>query len=584
MPAIRTRSLVWSLAALALAGIGHAADGKAMQRSAPLAFSQNALPFDAATVEHLLNRAGFGATAADIDAALALGREAFLEKLFHGFAPDGERFEVVEPDRPGPAERRAMDEEMRRQTFQRIRREDNRQLIEFAGWWVDEMVASRHPLRERMVLFWHGFFTSSAKDVKNGRAMIRQNELFRTHALGSYADLLRAIPRDPAMLVYLNNDKNTKSAPNENLARELMELFSLGEGNYGEQDVKEAARALTGAGARDGRYVFQRRQHDDGQKTVLGVTGPLDGAAVVEILLDQEACARWVAGKLLEHFEGRVPSKARLESYAKTLRDAEYRIEPLLRRLFDDPEFYSAEVVGQRITGPIEFLVGNCRRLGVLPPGAVISAGAGLIGQQIFGPPSVKGWDGGRAWITTSTFLQRGNLAGMLLGVTRVEDILNEDPDFLGAEEGAMSGEMSGEMSDEEPPPMEADGKRDDPAGDASSRRPRRKLGGNNDGNYGNGGLRLMEAGRWRRELDLRERCRSAGARSDDAIVDRLAADLLAVALSPESKVALVEYLRAERSARDLDEGTWLDKKAYGEAILRQLAHLILSLPEAQLN
>ncbi|HTF89679.1 MAG TPA: DUF1800 family protein, partial [Planctomycetota bacterium] len=233
------------------------------------------LPWDARAVEHLLNRAGFGATSADIDAALALGREAFLAKLFSGFTPDVAPFEISEPERPTPEERRAMTEEQRKTAYRRVRREDNAQLIEYAGWWLDQMTSQRNPLRERMVLFWHGFFTSSAKEVKNGEAMIRQNQLFHEHALGSYAELLHAIVRDPAMLAYLNNTKNTRAAPNENLARELMELFSLGEGHYSEADVKEAARALTGNMERDAQFVFNRRQHDAGKKTVLGVSGAL---------------------------------------------------------------------------------------------------------------------------------------------------------------------------------------------------------------------------------------------------------------------------------------------------------------------
>ncbi len=537
-----------------------------------------ALPWDARAVEHLLNRAGFGATAAEIDTALGLGREAFLAQLFTGLATDAPAFEIVEPDRPSLADRRTLSEEERKTLGQRLRREDAAQLLEYSGWWFDAMAQNHHPLRERMVLFWHGFFTSSAKEVKNGEAMIRQNQLFRKHALGSYADLLHAIVRDPAMLVYLNNTKNTRAAPNENLARELMELFSLGEGHYSETDVKEAARALTGYQQRDAQFVFNRRQHDAGKKTVLGVSGELDADQLVDILLAQDACPRWVAGKLLEHFEGRMPPKERVESYAKFLRANNYRIDAFLKKLFDDPDFYSPEVVGQRIVGPIEFMVANCRRLCVNPPGNVMAAGASLLGQQVFGPPNVKGWDGGRAWITTSTFLQRGNLVGMLLGVTRVEDIFKEDPALPADDESAADGAMGDEpMSEGEPmePAPQA------PPAPAKKKMKNADLGG---GRGVNAGLRQMESSRWRRELDLRERCRVCNARTDQAIVDRLANDLLAVELSPEARVALVEFVRGERTSYGIDEGQLLEKKAYGEATLRELAHLILSLPEAQLN
>lgn len=545
---------------------GDASSSEARKQNTP-AVAGNA--WDARAIEHLLNRSGFGATSADIDAAMAMGREARLARLFQGSDAETKIFAISEPKRPTPEERRAMSEEQRKETYNRLRRDDNRQLLEYSAWWLDAMADDQHPLRERMVLFWHGFFTSSAREVKNGEAMIRQNQLFRTHALGSYADLLHAIVRDPAMLIYLNNTKNTRKAPNENLARELMELFSLGEGHYSEQDVKEAARALTGYTQIDAQFIFNRRQHDEGSKTVLGVTGALDADKLVDILLEQDACPRWVAGKLLEHFEGRVPPAERIEDYAKFLRKNDYRIDAFLKRLFDDPLFYGPDVVGQRIVGPIEFMVANCRRVGVIPPGNVIAAAATLLGQQVFGPPNVKGWDSGRAWITTSTFLQRGNLTGMLLGVTSMEDIFKEDPSLLMDLDDSGDGAMSGESKDDPMDPME---------------KPRAKPELGSGGRAMGAGLRQMDSGRWRRTLDLRGRCRAAGATDDAAIVDRLAQDLLAVDLSPEARVALVDYLRSEREALGIAEGKLLDKKAYGESELRQLAHLILSLPEAQLN
>jgi uncharacterized protein (DUF1800 family) len=568
-------ALLLFASALGLAGPG----ATSVPPQAP-ARAPTSAPWDARAAEHLLNRAAFGATGVEVDAAIALGREAFLARLFTGTGRPRPAFELSQPERPSREERRAMSEEERRRTYQRLRRADNEQLLSYTGWWFDGMVSDEHPLRERMVLFWHGFFTSSAREVKNGEAMIRQNQLFRAHALGSYAELLHAIVRDPAMLVYLNNTKNTRAAPNENLARELMELFSLGEGHYTEQDVKEAARALTGYTQLDANFVFNRRQHDGGTKTVLGVTGELDADRLVDILLAQDACPRWVAGKLLEHFEGRVPPAPRVERYAKVLRAANWRIDAFLGTLFDDPEFYSPEVVGQRIVGPVEFMVANCRRLEVLPPGGVLAAGASLLGQQVFGPPNVKGWDGGRGWITTSTFLQRGNIAGMLLGVTRLEDIFKEDPDLFGAEDSTMEPSMDDESMGGDEPMEPAPGPTGS-TGTEGGRKPRQDLGG---GRGVSAGLRLMEAPRWRRELDLRGRLKACGAGLDAELVDQLGKDLLAVELSPEARQALVEYLRAERTARDIAEGRLLDQRAYGEAILRQLAHLILSLPEAQLN
>ncbi|HTF88358.1 MAG TPA: DUF1800 family protein, partial [Planctomycetota bacterium] len=351
-----------------------------------------------------------------------------------------------------------------------------------------------------------------------------------------------------------------------------------------EADVKEAARALTGNMERDAQFVFNRRQHDAGTKSVLGVSGALDADQLVDILLAQPACPLWVSAKLLEHFEGRTPPKTRVEEYAKFLRAQNYRVDAFLKKLFDDPVFYSPEVVGQRIVGPVEFMVANCRRIGVNPPGNVIAAGASLLGQQVFGPPNVKGWDGGRAWITTSTFLQRGNLLGMLLGVTSAEDIFKEDPALFAAADEPMSESGEGAM---EPTPGAEDGGEMQPAPPAEPHDRKgkaKKPGFQGEKGLGGAGLRLMESSRWRRDLDLRDRCRAMGAVSDEAIVDRLAADLLAVELSAEARVALVEYVRGERVSLGIEAGQLLEKKAYGEATLRELAHLILSLPEAQLN
>ncbi len=572
-------TLPWASVALAQAKV-------AAGTPAPAGQSQAAVVWDAAAAEHLLNRAGFGARPAQIARAVELGHAAVVESLLAPSLTDPvDPFAVVSPPRPSKEDMQAMGEEERREAMNQVRRHAREQLAGFAGWWIDQMIEGHDPLRERMTLFWHGYFTSSFQDVKNTQALIAQNELLRKHALGNFGDLVRGIIRDPAMLEYLDNNQNKKASPNENFARELMELFTLGEGNYSEADIKEAARALTGWVRRNqgpdvfAESEFRPGQHDKGVKTVLGVTGKLGADELAEILLDQPACPRWVAGKLLVYLEGREPSAERLEEYARSLRENNYEIAPFLRKLFLDPSFFAQGVRASRIASPIDYLVGTCRRLSIRPPGQLVWLAAGQIGQRLFDPPNVKGWEGGKAWITTSTLLARGNLSGMLLGVVRWEDVMaddalvEEDPSMDSMEGGASMEGMANEM------------------GPGAARRTQK-------GAAGNAAPKLGEMGRFARYLgegfrpniNLGARCKRAKAHSDEQIIDFMAAELLAVDLMPESRDVLREFLAQERQqapGRQQEQEPSAKPGAKGqvsEESLRKLAHLILSLPEAQLH
>lgn len=540
----------------------------AVERSAQRA----SVEWNARNAEHLLNRAGFGARPAEIEAAVAAGQAAFVEQLLAGFAPAYEPFFVERIERPEREELEALSEAERRERLNEVQRDDRRQLVQFAGWWIDQMLESRHPLRERMTLFWHGYFTSAARDVRSSAAMIEQNELFRTQGLGRFGDLLRAIVRDPAMLEYLDNNQNRKGNPNENFAREVMELFTLGEGHYGEADVKEAARALTGWVTRRGEAAYVKGRHDNGKKTILGVTKNFDADGFLALLLEQPACPRWVSTKLLLHFEGREPPAQRVDDYARFLKSRDYDVGAFLRRLFLDPEFYSDAVVGARISGPIDYLVGTSRRLSVEPPPVLLWLAAGQLGQRLLEPPSVKGWDGGQAWITTSTLMQRGNMAGMLLGVVALEDVLR--PEVLDEQPGepsegeAMEPRMGGEG--DAPAPARQRGARKPPAAPVLK------------GEFGQMGRMLADG--YTPAINLSVRLQRANASSDVAIVDALADELLAVALTAESRAELVRFLASEREALGVAESELVQVGRQGERLLRRLAHLILSLPEAQLS
>ncbi|HEV8111970.1 MAG TPA: DUF1800 domain-containing protein [Planctomycetota bacterium] len=545
--------------------------------------------WDARAVEHLYNRAGFGARPSEIEAGVAMGKAALVENLVTKRV-EVEPFFWERIEIPDPKSLRELPADEQREKQREFREKDRRQLLEYTGWWYDRLASGEDPLRERMVLFWHGFFTSSVEDVKRNWLLIQQNQLVRDHALGSYAELLSAMLRDPAMLTYLDNQVNRKGNPNENLARELMELFSLGVGNYTEEDVKEAARALTGRGInRDGEYELHPRQHDDGKKTILGKSGKFDGDDLVAILLKQEACSKWVSRRLIAYFEGVAPSPDRVAAYATFLREHDYQLQPFLKRLFLDPAFYRDEVVGARVQGPVDFMVGLSRRLGVRVPPIVLGGGSALLGQRLFAPPSVKGWEEGEPWITTATLMQRGNLAGLVLGVVKVDDVMSgSDLDVSGAPDTPMAPGEPGGMDDGHP--MGGDDAKPPAAKPPDAKPPAAKpkdgkgKGGGQQGSQVLKELRRIESSGWVVPLNFSARMAKAGARTDAEIADRMVDDLLAIRAPDDTRARMREFLAHEREDAKIVEGKLLDAGGESERILRRLAHLVLSLPEAQLE
>ena len=520
--------------------------------------------------EHLLNRAGFGATPAQVDAAMAQGLDATIEALF---VPAGE-VKPFDLERATVRDGAPRPEDMERQDAARqMRRIDTMQLADYSAWWFDTMIAGADPLRDRMMLFWHGYFTSSQRDVRSSYQMAQQNMLLRDNALGSFEDILFGIAKDPAMLEYLDNDENKKDNPNENFAREVMELFTLGEGHYSEDDIKEAARAFTGWRSRRGEFTAQNRQHDSGKKTILGKTGRFDGDDVLELLIQNEHCGPHVAGRILEYLEGNPPSAERKAAYGKLLSESKFDVGAFLRTLFHDPYFYSDAVVGQRVTGPIDYLVGMAHRLDVDPPQVWLTYGSELLGQELFNPPNVKGWPGGMAWITTASFMQRGNLAGILMGVVNVSDLI--DDGGLGA--GLQAG------SDADPDAMTGDGMMTGGAdamdGDAMIEPPdaqqKRRLGQLNR-------LRRLDRS-WNPKFNLVGSLQQAGASTPEAIVEHLADQLLAIELPAETRAYLLDEYTARRTAVKVTGKRFKDRRNE-EQLLCSFAHLILSLPEAQLN
>jgi hypothetical protein len=389
----------------------------------------NDQPFDSSRAAHLLNRAGFGGTTEEIEKVVKLGPIDAVEWLMD--FPDAPAEEQSATDVPNlssiegyPSNFRELSTKMRnmtpeeRQTYRQMLQQANRQAInETATWWMQRMAAGPSPLQEKLTLFWHGHFTSSAKDERAAVLMWNQNELLRRHAAGNFRDFVRAISRDPAMLDYLNNQQNRKAHPNENYARELMELFTLGIGNYTEYDIREAARAFTGWAHDGDDYIFRKFDHDEGQKTFFGKKGNWNGDDVVEIILQHPACAKYISGKLFKHFAYEDVEPQVVDSMAEMLHENKWELRPLLRTILTSQAFYSDKAIGTQIKSPIQLVVGTVRLLGMdMPDRRVVAASLNQMGQVPLEPPNVKGWPGGRMWINTSTLFVRYNTAVFLAG------------------------------------------------------------------------------------------------------------------------------------------------------------------------
>jgi uncharacterized protein (DUF1800 family) len=286
--------------------------------------------------------------------------------------------------------------------------------------WLYRMIFTPQPLRERMTLFWHNHFATSNVKVQNPALMQRQNHLLRALAFGDFRALLTAMGRDPAMLIWLDSTINRKAKPNENYAREVMELFSLGRGHYSEKDIREAARAFTGWFVVHDQFEVVPRQHDGGPKTVLGRTGQWTGDDIPRILVEQPACAEFICRKLFRHFvsETRVPSDRLIAPLACAFRDSGYQVEKPVAMILRSNLFFDPSIRRCRVKSPVEYAVGTIRSLEILNPTVQISALAeacGRMGQSLYAPPSVAGWDGGPGWINSTAMLARANLALGLL-------------------------------------------------------------------------------------------------------------------------------------------------------------------------
>jgi len=378
-------------------------------------------PWDRVKAAHLLHRAGFGGTPEEVARLAAMPVEAAVEELLNYEAipesfpePDFSALRELDEELARLRRARADEADLRRQV-QRIRRANIVKFQELRTNWVRRMIETRRPLQEKLVLFWHGHLVSGLPETRVAEHMARQLDLFRRLAAGNFKELILAISRDPAMLSYLDNNSNRKGKPNENYARELLELFTMGIGNYTEDDVKEAARAFTGWTFAGNEFVFRREQHDDGLKTFLGRTGRWDGTDIIDIVFEQPATARFLPRKLWEFFAYQGPEERLVEELAGVFRRHRWEIKPLLRAIFRSEAFFSPRAIRSKVKSPVELVVGTVRVTGSGLPDEVLVRAMDLMGQRLLSPPNVGGWPQGRGWINTATVLLRYNFSALLL-------------------------------------------------------------------------------------------------------------------------------------------------------------------------
>ena len=381
-------------------------------------------PWDARRSGHLYRGAAFGATAAELDAAVKDGPAKAIQKLLDGGS--------------GQEEYDQISGQMARSIA------DTNNGVQLRAWWLHRMLYSPHPLREKMTLFWHNHFATSNAKVQNARFMLGQNELMRRYALGNFSALLREMSKDPAMLIWLDGRDSKKGNPNENYGRELMELFSLGIGNYTEKDVREAARSFTGWEIQGTAAVFNAARHDDGKKTVLGQTGKWNGDDVVRICLEQKSAPGFIVRKLYRFLisEDGAPPAELVEPLAEQFRKGGYDFGALVTTMLSSNLFFSETAYRKRIKPPVDFALGIVRGLEGHAGTSALVPVLEQLGQNVFNPPSVKGWDGGPTWLNGQTLLFRQNLA---LALTSTED-----PRFGARTDPAALVRKHGKKSDDE--------------------------------------------------------------------------------------------------------------------------------------
>ena len=449
-------------------------------------------------------------------------------------------------------------------------------------WWAERMLDTNRPLEEKMALFWHGHFATAQGKVRDYRKMLLQIEMFERHATGNFGELLVAVAKDPGMLYYLDAGVNVKGAANENFAREVMELFTMGVGHYTERDVREAARAFTGWYFENLDFVVNEAQHDDGPKTFLGRTGNFDGVDVLEIILEQPVTAEYIASRIYRFFVREDPSPALQAELGAILRDNDYELRPLLATIFLSRDFYSAASYGAHVKGPVEHVLTMLKQLGAedVPGVPDFNDTTIALGQHLLNPPSVAGWAQGRAWITPALLQERGNVAFNYL----FPDIVGfQDPNFLTRRRDGLVGERLRRGHDFGA--AIALDNVDDPGGMSAedlALLERDELFNTRVSDYiawAQVFRTLIPTPRGAARINLTRVVLDSGSTTTGEAVDYLLGRFLRMPVSSDTRDALVAFLDAELGTSDL-----VRARTYLEDPLRMVTHLVMSTPEYQMN
>lgn len=559
------------------------------------------------TAAHLLERAGFGGTPEEISELAAMSPSEAVRHLVH-FSPDtslpafdesGIFDPGLDPFPPSRPATTALARENGEALGIKVKAGGNRPLQPIvnkffywlrassletnrvAYWWADRMVSSEAPLQEKMALFWHGHFAVNEGKVRDYRKMLKQLQLFHAEGTGSFRDLMVAVAEDPAMLAFLDAGVNVKGAANENFAREIMELFTMGVGNYSEQDIREAARAFTGWNFDGLEFVVNEAQHDSGSKTFLGHTGNFDGVDIIDIIMAQPVTAEYIAAKLYRFFVRQELSAELQTELGNVLRDADYDVATLLEAIFQSRDFYSLASVGTHIKSPTELVVSTYRKLDLADAPGVpdFNRATGALGQSLLRPPTVAGWAEGQSWITPGLLLERGNFARDVLfpDINFIaNDRYNGDPEIRSVARRIREGY---DITTATQPSSIGEGQVMAESNMLADR--------DEDFNTRYGSFRgwqmaiqrVKPISRHTARLDLSAMVRAQNLDSTDAVIDYFIARFLRVPVAAESRAMLVNFLEEQLGTDDIAIA-----ESYMEDALRMTLHLLMSQPEYQLG
>ena len=618
------RMVHWIALSLALLAALAAVPCRADVAASPAEWVDDLRPIDASDwnperAAHLLERAGFGATPSDTRQSFALGPRAAVKALVRPQVADDSAVGPFQPSGipdagidPFPESRPLATDTAKARGVAigvQVKPTGNRRLQPVVDkfffwlrasalecnrinyWWANRMLLTQRPLVEKMALFWHGHFATHEDKVRDHRKMLAQIELFQHRGLGNFRELMIAAAQDPAMLAFLDAGVNVKGAPNENFAREILEMFTMGVGHYSERDIRESARAFTGWNARGTRFVVNADQHDDAMKTVFGRESRFDGVQLIDLILAQPATADYIASRIYRFFVRDDISPQTQRRLGTVLRENNYELAPLLETIFLSRDFYSAASVGTRIKGPVELLVSTYRKLGLreVPGLPDFNEVTRALGQHLLHPPTVAGWAQGKAWITPGLLIERGNFVRDLMFPDFMAISNDRYPQItVGAEVRAVHERISRGLDVTTATMPEASTAKGAAMGESGAMsESTRKLDREEDFNTRYGSYRgwqkavevIKPIPRTMARVDLSGMVQASGAQSTGDVVELFAQRFFSVPMGASDRAAWTAFLTEQLGTEQIARAS-----SYMEDGLRMLLHVMMSSPDFQLH